>query len=359
MDACLLLNKLIHDVEEGMDGYDLSHAVGPFVEFIDQLTNWYIRRSRRRFWEEEETPDRDQAFATLYQVLLQLSKIAAPFIPFLSDTIYRNLRSESMPESVHLCDFPVYHKETRREDLEASMAAVQKLVSLGHGLRKEHKLKVRQPLKTAHVVSADKHVLGFLQDQQHLIADELNVKDVVLSSDEKKFVSLKAKPNFRILGKKVGKYMKAAQQAIEAFDHEQLITLMNGKNVPIKLDGEEFTLTLEDVQVERIVKEGLVAANSEGITIVLDTDLNEELLKEGLARELVNKINTMRRDQDFAITDRIKLKIKTTDKVKESFKKYNDYITNEVLATDVSFEDCAGTEWDLNGEMTTISITKT
>lgn len=354
-----LVNKLVHEVEQGMDAYDLSLAVEPFVDFIDQLTNWYIRRSRRRFWEDKATPDRDQAFATLYYVLLDLVKIAASYIPFLSEAIYQNLRTNDMPESVHLCDFPLYQKMRRTEKLEAEMAAVQVTVSLGHALRKEHKLKVRQPLPAAHLASSDEQVLSFLQDQKHLIAEELNVKQVTFSNNEKEFVSLKAKPNFRVLGKKVGKLMPAAQKAIELLSQQQLLELLNGEKVFIHLDGEPILLTTEDVQVERAVHEGVVAANQGLITIALDTHLDEPLLLEGLAREIVNKVNTMRREAGFDVTDRIKLHIQTTDRVKSSYKLFEDYIRQEVLATDVHFGPCQGTEWDLNGEPTVIAIEKT
>lgn len=353
-----LLNKLIHEVEMGMDEYDLALAVEPFVGFIDQLTNWYIRRSRRRFWEEQDTPERAQAFATLYYVLMELVKIAAPYVPFISESIYQNLRTSDMPVSVHLCDFPIYRKERRREKLEAEMEAVQVTVSLGHALRKEHKLKVRQPLPAAHLASSDPRILSFLEDQQHLIAEELNVKKVTFSDNEKEFVSLKAKPNFRVLGKKVGKLMKAAQTAIEQFSQKELKELLDGKTVVIHLEGQSIPLTPEDVQVERAVHEGLVAANQGLITIALDTHLDEELLLEGLAREIVNKVNTMRREADFAVTDRIKLRMQTTDRVIESYKKFQDYICQEVLAVDVEFGPTKGTEWDLNGEPTIISIEK-
>lgn len=353
-----LLNKLIHEVEMGMDGYDLSQAVEPFVGFIDQLTNWYIRRSRRRFWEEKETPDRNQAFATLYYVLVELVKIAAPYVPFISETIYQNLRSSEMAESIHLCDYPIYQKERRNEKLEAEMEAVQITVSLGHALRKEHKLKVRQPLPAAHLASSDPKVLSFLEDQQHLIADELNVKKVTFSNNEKEFVNLKAKPNFRVLGKKVGKLMKAAQTAIDQFDQKNLQEILNGGSVVIYLEGEAISLTPEDVQVERAVHEGLIAANQGVITIALDTHLNEDLLLEGLAREIVNKINTMRREADFAITDRIKLRLQTTERVKSAFELFREYISQEVLALEVEFCSTTGTEWDLNGEPTVIAIEK-
>lgn len=353
-----LLNKLIHEVELGMDDYDLSRAVEPFVGFIDQLTNWYIRRSRRRFWEEQESPERTQAFATLYYVLTELTKIAASYIPFVSESIYRNLRTSDMPDSVHLCDFPLYQEKRRREKLEAEMEVVQVTVSLGHALRKEHKLKVRQPLAAAHLVSSDERILSFLKDQQHLIAEELNVKQVTFSDDENEFVSLKAKPNFRILGKKVGKLMRAAQTAIEKFSQQELLELLNGKTVVIHLEGHSIPLTSEDVQVERSVHAGLIAANQGLITIALDTHLTDELLLEGLAREIVNKVNTMRREADFAVTDRIKLNIQTTERVLSSFQKFNDYICQEVLAIEVEFGPCEGTEWDLNGEPTVIAICK-
>lgn len=351
-----VLNKLVHQVEQGLDAYELSEAVEPFVGFIDQLTNWYIRRSRRRFWNDQASTDRDQAFATLYQVLITLTKVAAPFVPFTSEMIYQNLRSKDMPESVHLCDYPAYHAESRDEALEAAMAAVQTSVSLGHSLRKEHKLKVRQPLATAHIASNDAQVLHFLKDQQHLIAEELNVKAVQFSSDETEFVALKAKPNFRVLGKKVGKLMKAAQTAIDAFDQHKLADIMAGRPVTLELEGTSIPLGIEDVQVERVVHEGMIAANEGHITIALETALSDDLLLEGLAREIVNKINTMRREADFAVTDRITVNIDATPRIKECFVKFGDYINNEILAVNVVYGPCDGTAWDLNGEQTSIVL---
>lgn len=351
-----LLNKLIHQVEEGMDDFDLSRAVEPFVGFVDQLTNWYIRRCRRRFWEEDATRDRDQAFATLYQVLLNLTQIAAPFVPFISDAIYQNLRTADMPESVHLCDYPAYHVDSRDKELEDAMEAVQMAVSLGHALRKENKLKVRQPLAVAHLASSDPRILHFLQDQQHLIAEELNVKKVEFIDDETKFVSIKAKPNFRILGKKVGKLMREAQLAIERLDKEQLELLLEGKSITIAVAGESIQLTPEDVQVERAVHEGVIAANSGHITIALETTLTEELLQEGLAREIINKINTMRREAELEVTDRITVSMQTTERVKACLATFGNYIRSEVLALAITFEPCEGTEWDLNGEPTIIAI---
>ena len=353
-----ILNKLIQEVEAGMDQYNLSQSVEPFVAFVDQLTNWYIRRSRRRFWEDQATQDRDEAFATLHHVLLQLVKIAAPFIPFMSEAIYLNLRSPAMPASVHLSTFPSTEQQRRDLALEAAMDVVQKTVSLGHALRKEQKQKVRQPLAAAHIASADKSILEALQEHQQLIAEELNVKQVTFGSEESSLVQLKAKPNFRLLGKKVGKLLPLVQAYIEKLTPEQLHQLMRGTPLSIQLDGQELELSPEDLLIDRQVREGMVAANFEQITIALDTALTEELLIEGLARELINKLNSMRRDAEFEVTDRVHVTIHSSERVRHSFEMYKDLICNEVLAASILFEACNGTEWDLNGERAVIALTK-
>src|SRR5579862_4946915 len=352
-----LVQRLGKDVSEGMDAYTLNSAVEPFVGFIDQLTNWYIRRNRSRFWSEEANRDREEAFETLYTVLMRLVQIAAPFIPFLSDAIYMQLKNKDAPQSVHLCAFPVYLPEQRDEALEEEMAFVQQVVSAGHSLRKEHKFKVRQPLAKAYVVSASAHILDALRKQKHLIMDELNVKDVYFEENEEPFVTLKPKPNFRILGKKVGKRMNAVHKAIENLSQTQLAVLLNGKSLDIAVERESITLAPEDVGVERSAKENLVAANSGEITVALDTVLTDDLILEGFARELVNKINTMRRDAGFAVTDRVVIAIKTSDKVKAALQKHQDYVMHEVLGTQIQLDCSDGTEWDINGEPALIAIT--
>lgn len=353
------LNHLIKQVRKGMDDYVLSDAVEPLVGFIDNLTNWYIRRSRRRFWAAEPTKDRDEAFATLYYVLVQLSKIAAPFMPFISEAIYLNLRSDTMPESVHLCDYPKAPSAYDNERLELAMDAVQSAVSLGHSLRKEHKQKVRQPLPSVHITSADEQLLQFLSEQKYLIADELNVKAVHLTPNESELVELSVKPNFRLLGKKVGKMMKSVQEQIAKLTQGELEDLMQGRSVKLDLEGSPIDLTPEDVEITRKVHEGLIASTNGILTLALDTTLTDELVEEGLAREIINKINTMRRDDGFDVTDRIHVKMQTTEKVKTSFLKFHDYITQEILALDVSFDGHnQGTEWMLNDEPAKIEITK-
>jgi isoleucyl-tRNA synthetase len=349
-----LTEKLVLDVTTAMDQYELSKAVEPLVGFVDQLTNWYIRRSRDLFWSGEDF----KPFWTLYSVLLKLCKTAAPFIPFLTDAIYRELRTEKMAESVHLCDFPVYDPKLRDEKLEEEMEAAQAAVSLGHAVRKEHKLKVRQPLAKAHLITSNEKLLAALKKQQDLIADELNVKTIELHADESKFVKWSAKPNFPVLGKKVLQLMPQAQKVVMAFDRKQMAALMAGKNLEVEIGGKNFVIEPADVQINREVMQGLAGGNEKELTVALETALNNELIEEGFARELVNKINTMRRDFGLEVTDRIKLHIQTTEKVKKSFEVHHSYITGETLATDVHFGPCEGTPFDLNGEETLISIHK-
>ena len=344
------LQKLILYVEKGMDGYSLSQAVDPFVDFIEELTNWYIRRNRGRFWADEETEDRAEAFQTLYTVVFQLSKVAAPFVPFISDAIYQDLRTKKDPISVHLCDFPGYDATWRDEVLEEEMASVQTAVSMGHALRKEHKLKVRQPLPKVHLISSDPRVIKLLKGQENLILDELNVKAVEYHSDEKGFVEVSIKPNFKTLGRRAGPLMKKVQQAILSLEPSAL----DEGNYELDLDGEKFSITSEDVLVDRRVKEGSVAATEGAMTIALDTTLDEALKLEGLAREIVNKVNTQRRNMRFEVTDRVKMVIDTTPHVRECFDEYREYITHEVLASEVKFEATEGEEWDLNGERAVI-----
>ncbi len=348
--------KLVHDVEKGMDAYDLSQSVGPFVMFIEQLTNWYIRRSRRRFWSDEESLDRTQAFQTLYTVLIQLTKVIAPFVPFIADEIYQNLKMPHDPESVHLCDYPTYHKELRDLHLEASMAKVQEVVSLGHSLRKANEIKVRQPLAKAFVISSNAESLALLKEEKDLIADELNVQDIVYSSEESQFVTLQAKPNFRVLGKKIGKLMNAAHKVIGELSRDDLAKLMNGEKIKIVVEGETIELTSSEVQVERKVKEGLIAENHGDVTVALDIELNDELLRLGLAREIVNKINLMRKEEGLDISDRINVTLDTTDKVKSCIEQYASFISPEILALSYRFEPCNGSVIDLNGERAVVTL---
>lgn len=342
-----LAQKLVKDVDAAMESYELDRAVLPFVAFVEQLTNWYIRRCRSRFWAEDE-----EAFATLYTVLLGLVKVAAPFVPFIAEAIYQELKRDGMEESVHFCDFPVYQGGLRDEELEREMDAAQKAVSLGHAVRKEYKLKVRQPLAKAHLITANGELMQALKKQSTLIADELNVKDIAFHSEEGEFVRWSAKPNFPVLGKKVGAKMPEVQKLIQALGKKEIQAIVAGEGVRVG----EWLLDAKDVQVERGVKEGLAANNEGDLTIALDTMLNEELVQEGIARELVNKINSMRREKEFEVTDRIALQMQATPVVQKAFERFRDYITGEVLATQVELGICEGESLDINGEPLTINV---
>lgn len=352
-----LTQKNVCDVTRALDAYQLNQAIEPLVDFVEQLTNWYIRRCRNRFWADENTQDRRDAFSTLYTVLLTFVKTAAPFVPFLCDAIYQELRTHAMPESVHLCDFPdadiAYDQELLRE-----VEAAQRAVSIGHSIRKEYKLKVRQPLSKAHLITANAELLESLKKQSQVIADELNVKTVEFSTDEKDFVQWSAKPNFPTLGKKIGKLMPLVQKAMQGLERKQIQTLASGGTISIQIGDQKIDVAPEDVQIDRKVKAGLAAGNEGELTVVLDTELNDELLMEGLAREIVNKLNTMRREMDLEVTDRIRVEFKTMPRVRECFQRHGRMIQNEVLAIDVQFKEVEGAPIDLNGEESVIAIHK-
>ncbi len=352
-----LNNSLIESVEKALDKYELNVAIDPIIDFIAQLTNWYIRRSRERFWADEDSTDRRDAFATLYRVLLTLTKITAPFIPFISEAIYKELQTEDMPTSVHLCDWPKVDEKLKDEDLENQMNYVQRAVSIGHSLRKEYKIKVRQPLLKAYI-EADLKILTHLEKQKHLIKDELNVKEIIFLKDESRLITLSAKPNFRILGKKIGQLLPKAQKIIENFSYDQMNAIENNQNVEIKVDDTIITLIAEDVEIQRKAKEGVAAGRDKDIAVALDTKITDELIEEGIARELVNKINLLRKEKDFYVTDRINVIFDTTQIVKNSYEKHKDYINHEILATTVKFEKCKGSLIDINGEDTIIDISK-
>ncbi len=353
-----ILQKLIIDVEMALDNYDLVKAVDPFVSFIDKLTNWYIRRSRQRFWSDKDSPDRQEAFSTLHHVLITLTKVIAPFIPFLSESIYLELKSDSDAESVHLAKFPEVDLSFRDEDLEKQMDLAQLVVSLGHGLRKEHKLKVRQPLQAATIVTSNTEAEKTLQRQKQIICDELNVKELKFTQNESEFVNILVQPNYPVLGKKAGKHMKALKEKISKLTSEDLQKVQEGFSISVDIEGGHFDLQKEDLFIKREAKEGLVAKAERDVTVVLNTKLNDELILEGLARELVNKINTLRKSEGFEVTDRVHVKIASSEKTKRSFEKHEGYICHEILAKSVSFETCEGSEWDLNGERAVIALSK-
>jgi len=360
------LETLVADVADAMDRYDLQRAVRPFVAFVENLTNWYIRRSRRRFWKSQNDADKLQAYRTLRYVLVQLSKVAAPFTPFIAESIYRNLRGAAMPESVHLCEFP-RPDAARDTALEAQMALAQTAVNLGHFLRKQKELKVRQPLARAVVVSAQPDILEAVRPMAAVVADELNVKAVEFASDESKFVTLAAKANFKSLGRKLGKRMKAAAAAIEGLGPEALQTLLVGGSVDLDLaDGEGAVALLpEDVQILRQENEGMTVANEGALTLALDTRLDAALVAEGIARELVSRIQAMRKEADLAVIDRIAVEVYADEEVIDAARLHAAYIRDETLiaadaaqwaATSLHVAPTASDSVDLNGHPARIAL---
>lgn len=358
IDKWILSNlyTVVGKVRESMSSYNLNTAVNPFVTFIDDLTNWYIRRCRRRFWESADTPDRRAAFATLYEVLTVFCRVIAPFIPFISEDIYQQIKTENSLESVHLCDFPHVDLAKVFPDLEQRMGDAREIVGLGHSLRKEHKLKVRQPLANFYVVGP-KDRLDQLASFEQLIAEELNVKNIVFYKEAPSFVKTTVKPNFRSLGRRVGEKIKDIQKALASLSQEQIQLLLKQEYISLNLGSEELILNMDDVLISWETDPGYVARSSSLFTVVLDCQLTEELIVEAISRELVNKINTMRRNQKLHVSDRIVFRIQTSEDVRKAFVHYVDYICEETLTTQWEFVDILeGEEWDINGHPTVIAI---
>lgn len=336
-----VLSRLDETVEQAgaaMDAYDLQRAATGFTGFLDDLTNWYIRRSRRRFWKSQNDDDKHEAYATLHHVLVTVCKLAAPFIPFVTETMYRNLRGAGMPESVHLCDYPEVNSALRDAALNRRMARTMTAVNLGHFLRKKLNLRVRQPLAKAVLVSAVPEVAADFTAMQDVIADELNVKLVEISRDEEVLVSLGAKANFKVLGKKVGKRMKAAAAAVEAMPLEKIRELRTGGSVTLELnDGEPaVTLTAEDVLIQRQEKEGMTVANDGDVTVALDTRLDEALVREGWARDIVNRIQTLRKEAGLEVSDRIRVRYEVPAEAAAAVTDFAAYIKTETLAVELT-----------------------
>ncbi len=353
------LESLTEDVTSSMDAYDLQRSVRPVVEFIGDLTNWYIRRSRRRFWKSQDDDDKAQAYETLHHVLLELSQILAPFIPMISESIYPNLKAPGMPESVHLCNFPVTDGSMRDLTLESHMRQVMMVVKLGRLLRAEHELKVRQPLAVLHVVSSFSDVLDAVRNYEDIILEELNVRAIEFDDNETELVDYSAKANFRRLGPRFGQKVKEIAAVAAALPAETLKELAIGNSVKVDFEGAEVELEAEDVVIERSPKKGLVVASEDNIVVALVTSLSEDLVSEGLARELVNKVQNMRKTAELDVAKRITTVFSSGPEVRAAIEKHVEYVKDETLSTACSFEpeaDDAAVEWDLNGHKCFIVI---
>ena len=339
LDAWLLsiTQKLIKDVTSGLDDYDLSGAVDPIVRFIDQMNNWYIRRSRRRFWKSENDSDKKEAYEALYIALKTFSQVASPFIPFITEQIWQNLATPSDKESVHLTDYPVYNAKWHNEELEFKMATVQKAVSMGRSLRNTFNLKNRQPLSSVALVTRDVNEKRVLLEMEDSIREELNVKKVEFHEREDELVEYKAKANFKVLGKELGPLMKSVASEIVKLSSEQIQSLLDGRKLSVEVNSKVIELDCEKVIVERIEKEDLKVLNDGTLTVGLDSKITDELKKEGYVRDLIRGIQNLRKESLFNVTDRIRLTVSGDDELKSAFTMFEDFIKGEVLAEKTSF----------------------
>ncbi|HEQ70957.1 MAG TPA: isoleucine--tRNA ligase, partial [Spirochaetia bacterium] len=336
--------RMVEDVGRELDNYDIQKAIGPFVNFIDLLNNWYIRRSRRRFWKSGNDSDKLEAYRTLHSVLLKLTLTASPFIPFITEEIFQNLKTAGLPESVHLCDFPTADTARRDFALEKKMETVRRAVVMGRALRSLHSLKNRQPLAALHLVTKDPAERAILNEMRDLIQEELNVKKVVFRENEEELVEYGVKPNYKVLGKSLGKDMKAAAELIEKMSQVDVKRLMEGTPVAISLNGRRIELSPDSVLIQRTEKENLKAANEGSLTVALDPELTPELVREGMIRDLVRGIQNLRKEKDFEVTDRITVTLSGPDELKHAVAAFESYLLQETLAESVAWENAAGQE---------------
>ncbi|MGE4565441.1 MAG: class I tRNA ligase family protein, partial [Victivallaceae bacterium] len=330
------LAQMVGEVREELDNYNLQKAANRFSKFVDDLTNWYIRLSRRRFWKSQDDRDKLEAYATLYYVLVTFAKTAAPFIPFATEKMYQVLRLPSMAESVHLCDFPA-PESVRDLALERQMELAMNVVSLGRFLRKQHNLKVRQPLARVVAVAPDAEAAKLLAEAGWIIRDELNVKSLELSEDEESLVRRSAKANFKVLGSRLGKNMKEAAALIAAFDSAEVGAILKGAPRTIRLsDGSTAEIGEADLLIQREEKDNMAVATGGGVTVALETALTDDLLDEGFAREFVSKVQNMRKLENLEVADRVKVSYRVPEAMRRAMAEYRNYIAEEVLAVELN-----------------------
>jgi isoleucyl-tRNA synthetase len=334
--------RMVAEVTAQLDAYDLQRAADGFIGFIDLLNNWYIRRSRRRFWRSGDDADKRAAYQALHAALMKLVLAASPFIPFITEEIYGNLRTPSMPESIHLCPFPVADQSRRDRDLEARMQATVKAVSMGRSLRTEYSLKTRQPLSALHIVTRDAAERAALAGMEDLIREELNVKTVIFRENEEELVEYRAKANFRVLGKLLGKSMKAAAARIEALTVPEIRSLLDGRPLSIEVDGQAVTLPPDGVEVVRTEKENLKVINEGSLTVALDPVLTPALVQEGIVRDLVRGIQNLRKESGLEVTDRIELALDGPAAVREAAEAFREHLLAETLAVSVEWRKADG-----------------
>ena len=362
MDKWLLskLNTLTKTVDEHLANYRIPESARALQDFVDDMSNWYVRRSRERFWAKGMEQDKINAYMTLYTALVTVSKVAAPMIPFMTEEIYQNLVKSvdaSAPESIHLCDYPEVQNELIDEKLEADMDNVLKLVVMGRACRNASNIKNRQPIGQMFVKAG----FDLPEFYQEIVADELNVKNVKFTDDVRDFTSYSFKPQLKTVGPKYGKMLGGIKAALDQLDGNAAMDEINETgSLKLDINGQEVTLFKEDLLIDTAQIEGYVSENDNGITVVLDTNLTEELLEEGFVREIISKIQTMRKEAGFEVMDKIKVTYKGSEKAEAVFAANGTQICSEVLAVSAEKAEPAGfvKEWKINGEAVFMGVEK-
>lgn len=362
MDRWLLsrLNTAVKAVDDNLSSYAVPEAARVLQSFVDEMSNWYVRRSRERFWVQGECEDKTAGYMTLYTALVTVAKLAAPMAPFMSEEIYRNLVCSvdaSAPESVHLCDFPVYDTARVDEQLEKDMDEVLRIVTLGRAARNLSNRKNRQPLQALYT-DADAN-LGELY--RHIILQELNIKELKFMTDMSDFISYTFKPQLKLLGQKFGKKIGEIRTALQELDGAKAKKELDETGtLKLTLSDGEISLTAEELLIETAQKEGLTSVSERGLTVALDTTLTDELVEEGFVREIVSKLQSMRKDAGFVVTDHIHVYQNGSDKIAGILKKYESEILGDVLGDSCTVGTLDGytAEWDVNGEKTEFGVKK-
>ena len=360
MDKWLLsrLNTTVKAVDDNLSAYKVPEAARALQDFVDEMSNWYVRRSRPRFWAQAESDDRTAAFMTLYTALVSTAKVAAPMAPFMSEEIYRNLVcsvDESAPESVHLCLYPAYEESRVDKQLEAEMDEVLQVVTLGRAARNLSNLKNRQPLQALYTDANS----GLGQLYTDIIKQELNVKDVQFLADMSQFTAYTFKPQLKLLGKKLGKRLGAVRQALQELDGSAAKKELDAAGaLKLSLPDGDIELTAEELLIETAQKEGYTSVSDRGVTVVLDTALTQELIQEGFVREIISKLQTMRKEAGFNVTDHIEVYCQGSEKVRQVLEENQEAILHDVLGNACRFDVLDGytAQQDVNGEAVTFGV---
>ena len=360
MDKWLLsrLESTVKAVDDNLANYRIPEAAKALQSFVDNMSNWYVRRSRERFWAKGMEQDKINAYMTLYTALVTVAKAAAPMIPFMTEDIYQNLVKSidaSAPESIHLCDFPEVHENWIDPKMEEDMADLLEIVVMGRAARNTANIKNRQPIGTMYVKSE----FQLSEFYKEIIEDELNVKEVVFKDDIADFISYSFKPQMRTVGPKYGKLLNKIKTVLSELDgNKAMAELKSTGELKLDIDGEEIVLLEEDLLIDMAQMEGYVSESDHTITVVLDTNLTPELIEEGFVRELVSKIQTMRKEAGFEVMDKIRVYAKDNDKIVDIMKNHGDEIKSEVLAEDIVTGETKGyeKEWNINSEKVTMAV---